>query len=305
MKSGTGKFLVMLGVLTTIIGVAGKSGDQYKEEMFFNGIYGSEKINEVHSVMVIGVIMIIIGVLFMIARNLENDETSHKDENQSLKNQKITTEGIQGNSEIIDSISEITPLLRRAEIFLEDGEFDSADEYYNRVLDIDPECSKAYIGRLLVELNLRSEDELAGSGVSITEYGNYRKAVRFAKGIYKEMLEKFDTEVQQKKEIEHKEIIYNKAIELMVSETNPQNLDEAAKLFRSIKDYKDSERLSDECVELIENFRLVEKEKAEKHEQEELAEMQELKKIAIRSLGLIGATVAIFLVINIVSSFKF
>ena len=45
----------------------------------------------------------------------------------------------------------IDPLLKRAFIFLEDGDFQSADEYCDKVLDMDPENGRAYLGKLMVQ----------------------------------------------------------------------------------------------------------------------------------------------------------
>ena len=42
-------------------------------------------------------------------------------------------------------------LLRRAQIFLEDREWEIADEYFEKVLDLQPECAEAYFGKLLVD----------------------------------------------------------------------------------------------------------------------------------------------------------
>ena len=47
-------------------------------------------------------------------------------------------------------------LLLRANQFLADGEFDSAREYYNKVLDIDPQCAEAWFGLLLAFGNARN-----------------------------------------------------------------------------------------------------------------------------------------------------
>lgn len=90
------------------------------------------------------------------------------------------------------SVPTIASLLRRGELFLEDGDFDLADQYFNRALDMNPECAKAYIGRLLVELKLKSEDQLAGCGVNIIEYNNYKKAVRFADNTYMSILYEYN-----------------------------------------------------------------------------------------------------------------
>ena len=45
----------------------------------------------------------------------------------------------------------VDSLLRRGQMFLEDGDWTNADEYFDRVLDIDPECSEAYMGKALAE----------------------------------------------------------------------------------------------------------------------------------------------------------
>ena len=46
------------------------------------------------------------------------------------------------------------PLLKRAFMFLEDSDWNSANEYCEKVLDIDPECAEAYLGKLMAELKV-------------------------------------------------------------------------------------------------------------------------------------------------------
>ena len=71
-------------------------------------------------------------------------------------------------------------LIKRAYMFLEDGEFETADTYFDKILDIDIEESRAYIGKLLAECKLKSEDEIPDLPQTITEDKNYIKALRFA-----------------------------------------------------------------------------------------------------------------------------
>ena len=52
----------------------------------------------------------------------------------------------------------VAPFLKRAFIFLEDGDWDSANEYCEKVLDIDPENASAYLGKLLSELHVRKQE---------------------------------------------------------------------------------------------------------------------------------------------------
>lgn len=53
----------------------------------------------------------------------------------------------------------VDSLLKRAFMFLEDGDFSIADEYCERVLDIDPENARAYFGKLLVTCKVKTQEE--------------------------------------------------------------------------------------------------------------------------------------------------
>ena len=70
------------------------------------------------------------------------------------------------------------PLLKRAFMFLEDGEWASATEYCERVLDQDPENAKAYLGKLMAELRVNLRDNLADCSEPFDERNNYKKALR-------------------------------------------------------------------------------------------------------------------------------
>ncbi len=71
-------------------------------------------------------------------------------------------------------------LIKRAYMFLEDGEFETADTYFDKILDIDIEDSRAYIGKLLAKCKLKNEDEIPNLPQTITEDKDYIKALRFA-----------------------------------------------------------------------------------------------------------------------------
>ena len=65
-------------------------------------------------------------------------------------------------------------LLKRGNMALEDKKWDDAKGYFDRVLDIDAECAKAYLGLFLAENKYKSLDEFstgdAGKCVSELEY---------------------------------------------------------------------------------------------------------------------------------------
>ena len=73
----------------------------------------------------------------------------------------------------------ITPLLKRAFMFLEDGNWQEADEYCEKVLDLEPECAEAYLGKLMAELRVHKQEELADLAEPFDDQNNYQKAMRF------------------------------------------------------------------------------------------------------------------------------
>lgn len=72
----------------------------------------------------------------------------------------------------------VQSLLKRAFMFLEDGEWGSANEYAEKVLDIDPEDGEAYLAKAMSDLKKRSRSSMNdASGIVIN--ANIQKALRF------------------------------------------------------------------------------------------------------------------------------
>ncbi len=103
------------------------------------------------------------------------------------------------------------PLLKRAFMFLDDGDWKSADEYCEKVLDIDPECGRAYLGKLLAELNLNKEEQLCEQTELFDDRSNYLKAYRFADSALKAALDGYVAAVKQS--IEDARLAQERALE--------------------------------------------------------------------------------------------
>ena len=81
----------------------------------------------------------------------------------------------------VAGMASIASLLERGYMFLEDGDFDSADEYFDRVLDAEPHCSRAYLGKCLVDIRASKPDAvLIGYYHPIEKNEYFQKALRFA-----------------------------------------------------------------------------------------------------------------------------
>jgi len=136
----------------------------------------------------------------------------------------------------INQDHDTAPMLKRAFLFLEDGDFDSADEYAEKVLDIDPECSDAYIIKLLIDLKLRSASQISSYATPIDHNPNYIKALRFAKGDVRNKIEGYNQAIVERIDLENKKQQYATACSLM----SARKYDEAIAAFSKIKTFKDS-----------------------------------------------------------------
>lgn len=147
------------------------------------------------------------------------------------------------------------PLLKRAFMFLEDGDWNSADEYCEKVLDIDPENAEAYLGKLLSEQRVRKQESLKDQAEPFDHSNNYQKAVRFADDKLKTALAGYIEHINTRNENARLDGIYTRAKNAMSAAKNGNSYKEAAALFESISEYQDSAILAKECYENAETAR--------------------------------------------------
>lgn len=135
------------------------------------------------------------------------------------------------------ALPNIAPLLERAFLFLEDGDFETADEYCEKVLDQDPRNVRAYLGKLMVDMHVNKQEELISCGAYLEENGNYQKALRFADGEQAEMIKGYALQAK-----------YDYATNLMVHAQRETEFQNAAMLFSQISDYKDASQRQEQCL---------------------------------------------------------
>lgn len=79
-------------------------------------------------------------------------------------------------------------LLKRGFLLLEDGNCEEAREYFDRVLDVNPENGNAYLGRLLSCFGVRNCSELARIIEQPLGISDYQRAVRYGDESLRETL---------------------------------------------------------------------------------------------------------------------
>ena len=146
-------------------------------------------------------------------------------------------------------------LLKRAYMFLEDGDFKEADKYCERVLDQDPENARAYLGKLMAELQVRNQKDLADCEQPFDDRNNYKKAVRFADEKLARELEGYVTHIIERNEYTRLQGIYGSAVDRMKNAINEGTYREAAEIFETIPGFLDADELAQTCLENAEECR--------------------------------------------------
>lgn len=153
-----------------------------------------------------------------------------------------------------NSSANLDALIKRIFLFLEDEDWDSVYEYCERVLDIDPENTSAYLGELMADCEAHTKEELKESKESFADNTSYQKIVRFGDSKLKQELQEYITIIEERNEAERIEQIYQDACDLMTRNQETAYL-EAAELFGSVLNYKDSADKQTECKEKAESAR--------------------------------------------------
>ena len=147
----------------------------------------------------------------------------------------------------------VAPLIKRAFLFLEDGDWSSANEYCEKALDQDPENPEAYIAKLMVDLRITNQESLKDCATPFDDNNNYKKAIRFADDSLRSTLIGYIEHINARNENKRLERLYNVALTLMNKAHREDEYKEAADIFHSIIEYKNSEALETACLERAEN----------------------------------------------------
>lgn len=143
----------------------------------------------------------------------------------------------------------VSALLKRISIFLGDGDWAKADEYCERVLDMDPECAEAYLGKLMVEKKVKIQAALANCKEPFDDSNNYKKAIRFGSRELAATLEGYVNHIDERNENDRLTRIYTDAKNIMLAAKTESAFTDAANKFASIPQFKDARELAKECTE--------------------------------------------------------
>ncbi len=147
------------------------------------------------------------------------------------------------------------PLLERVAIFLEDGKWQDANTYCEKVLDIDPKNAEAYLGKLMAELKVGRREDLKNCEEPFDSLDNFGKVIRFGDKMLAAEMNGYIDFINERKENARLEGIYIDIKKAMQSAQTESDYLNTAEEFKSISGYKDASDLAEQCVKLASNAR--------------------------------------------------
>ena len=161
------------------------------------------------------------------------------------------------SSKKVEVSANATPesLIKRAELFLEDGAWDYADAYADSCLDAEPENAYAYVCKLMAELRVKKFDELEDCRKPFDDKDNYKKAVRFANEELKVKLNGYIVHINERNKNEELTRAYISASKQMDAAKTEEEFMAAAEVFATIPEFKDSDEKQKFCYVKAEEVR--------------------------------------------------
>ena len=132
---------------------------------------------------------------------------------------------------------DISALLKRASLFLVDGDWNNAKQYCDRVLDANPKNVEAYIYKLMIDLHVKSEKDIGSLEGGLENNSNYQKIMLFGDEKTKSRFIEYD-----------KSCKYNFAINMF----HEHKYQSAKQLLEKIRGFKDVDNKITECISQIE-----------------------------------------------------
>ena len=141
----------------------------------------------------------------------------------------------------------IAAVLERGFLYAEDKNWEDADECFEKVLNVAPQNAEAYLGKLLVDLQVSTKDGLLTCGQLFDQNANYKKIIRFGD----EEIKAFIRRASEEGGADAREQLYKDAVWKMENSIMPEPLRECQKVFESLGDYMDSKDKLEECKQKV------------------------------------------------------
>ena len=167
----------------------------------------------------------------------------HADEPKTVIKETVVSGGNNAN---------VAPLLERVYLFLEDGKWQDANSYCEKVLDIDPKNAEAYLGKLMADLKVKTRKQLADCAKPFDDKENYGKVLRFGDEALEEEMRGYIDHINERNENDRLTKIYNSAVKGMKTANSEAAYKAVIKKLQSIPGFNDADSLAEQCIEKAE-----------------------------------------------------
>ena len=152
-----------------------------------------------------------------------------------------------GGAAAVTATINIAAVLERGFLYTEDKDWEKAEECFEKVLNVAPQNAEAYLGKLLVDLQVSTKEGLLTCGQIFDQNDNYKKIIRFGDAEIKAFIERAADEGGAGA----REQLYKDAVWKMENSIMPEPLRECQKVFESLGDYMDSKDKLEECKQRV------------------------------------------------------
>ncbi len=152
-----------------------------------------------------------------------------------------------GGAAAVTASINIAAVLERGFLYAEDKNWEDANACFEKVLNVAPQNAEAYLGKLLVDLQVSTKDGLLTCGQLFDQNANYKKIIRFGDAEIKAFIERAADEGGAGA----REQLYKDAVWKMENSIMPEPLRECQKAFESLGDYMDSKDKLEECKQRV------------------------------------------------------
>ena len=145
-------------------------------------------------------------------------------------------------------------LIARIEMFIQQGDWESAKTYVEHVLDEEPENGYVYFLKMMVQRKVQTDEELIKVGRSVTADENYPYIQLFGSSDLVDRVNRIEEQIIKNHDLDRKNEIYQQAKDF-IKQNTAQSVTKAVEYFRMIPGWKDADSQIPECLLKIKDLK--------------------------------------------------
>lgn len=156
-----------------------------------------------------------------------------------------------GNAEETDNLSQNNTKvkvdeLKKGFIMLEAGLFDESADFFNKIIDNNPQNGMAYLGKLMSDMEIKKIDNLSDGMRPLEGNRNYNNILKYVDEETALTVKVHNDVIVKKRKL----IDYDVAVKTMNNAQTDMQFRSAASMFRKLGNYKDSNELLNKCEQM-------------------------------------------------------